>query len=347
MHLTYRNVSEAFHEMVRAVRDDVIPVARKESRFGDVLQIEEPMTITYEKPWERALNNPIRDCNPFFHVFESIWMLAGRQDVESVSLFTSKMKQFSDDGTTFHGAYGYRWRYQFGWDQLNGIIQELRDNPISRRCVLQMWDATVANPYVLRKDDFYMATHGGKDVPCNTCAYFMVNRGRLDLTVCNRSNDMILGMFGANAVHMSYLHEYIANCAGLEMGRYNQFSNNLHIYTANWKPKEWLEGEKESPTFYKSCPHKLVRDKEDFDQGCEMICQDLIDPYSYSEPYLKNVVSPMLYAFERHTQRDYSTAFFQVDMIEDEQWRWAAKAWLVRRQANWEKKNAKASTDEA
>src|SRR5690606_13885482 len=163
MHLKFRNVNDAFVGLVQGIHKKEIPTVAMSSRYGDVLRIPEPVIITYRKPRERVLFNQKRDCNPFFHLYESLWMLAGRNDVASLAYYNKRMPEFSDNGKTFHGAYGYRWRNHFGWDQLRAIVEELRTNSNSRRVVLQMWDANISN---LRDDDwfhdFYMATHGGK-----------------------------------------------------------------------------------------------------------------------------------------------------------------------------------------
>ena len=49
-----------------------------------------------------------------------------------------------------------------------------------------------------------------EEIPCNTAIYFKVREGKLNMTVSNRSNDVIWGTFGANVVHMSILQEYVA-----------------------------------------------------------------------------------------------------------------------------------------
>lgn len=50
------------------------------------------------------------------------------------------------------------------------------------------------------------------------------------MTVCCRSNDLILGAYGANIVHFSMLQEYMAGKLGKMMGSLTQLSNSLHIY---------------------------------------------------------------------------------------------------------------------
>lgn len=205
----------------------------EESRNGKVLVAPGPVCTVYRRPQERVLFSPTRDANPFFHLMESLWMLAGRNDVAYPAQFNSRLSKYSDDGKTFYGAYGYRWRAAFGYDQLLEIIAELKKNPTSRRCVLSMWNGMAefeAEDYGL-KSDLRVAGAGGKDVPCNTHAYFDARGGALNMTVCNRSNDAIWGAYGANAVHFSFLQEYMADQIGVGVGEYRQFSNNLHIYT--------------------------------------------------------------------------------------------------------------------
>jgi hypothetical protein len=129
-----RNVNSAFVQGIELIRQ--YGVARK-SRYGDVLEIPEPVTTVYEKPLERVLFDPIRDANPFFHLFESLWILAGRDDVEWLVQFNKRMAEFSDNGETFHGAYGKRLRnwngqeaggmlVKQGMDQLAEVIKLLR-----------------------------------------------------------------------------------------------------------------------------------------------------------------------------------------------------------------------------
>jgi hypothetical protein len=70
-----------------------------------------------------------------------------------------------------------------------------------------------------------------KDVPCNTHIYFKVRNGILHMTVCCRSNDIIWGLYGANAVHFSVLHEYMAARVGVRVGFYHHLSDSYHAYT--------------------------------------------------------------------------------------------------------------------
>ena len=112
------------------------------SRAGGTLEYPEPVCTVYERPLERVLFDAVRDANPFFHLMESLWMLAGRRDVAWLARFNQRMATYSDDGVVFNAAYGYRWRRQFDLhtadgegitDQLGVIARMLRADPDSRR----------------------------------------------------------------------------------------------------------------------------------------------------------------------------------------------------------------------
>lgn len=215
MEICANNVNGVFAKTIPALRDNGV---LETSRNGAVIVMPSPTLIQYNMPMERVLFSPKRDANPFFHLMESLWMLAGRNDVAWPQFFNKRFAEYSDDGETVHGAYGHRWRVLFDQDQLSEIVNELRKSPDSRRAVLQMWDC-----------DYDLAKQG-KDVPCNTHAYFDLRGGVLNMTVCNRSNDAVWGAFGANVVHFSILQEYMAAWLNVRMGVYRQFTNNLHAY---------------------------------------------------------------------------------------------------------------------
>lgn len=203
------------------------------SRGGAVRVVPDTVAIETEHPIARVLFDPVRDANPFFHLCESVWMLAGNNDVAFPAEFVGRMREYSDDGETLHGAYGRRWRdwSGIGLDQLREVGAMLRDDPNTRRAVIGFWDP--------RLDLERAATEGSRDVPCNLTATFQAAPGwrdqwstpRIDMTVLQRSGDAIWGVTGANAVHLSYLHEYVTRLAGGWQGRMRQVVVNLHAYT--------------------------------------------------------------------------------------------------------------------
>jgi Thymidylate synthase len=211
-----RNVHAVLPEISAAI---MMRGVERTSRNGPVLVFPTPVTIRYCKPMERVVFWPQRNANPFLHLFEALYHIAGRNDVPFLQQFVGRMADFSDDGKSFHGSYGHRWRLAYGKDQLHFIIKGLTKNKDCRRQVLQIWDAELD----LGRDS--------KDLPCNcTCTFQVNSAGLLDLVVFNRSNDLLLGATGVNAVQFSVLQEFIASCINVPVGQYWQVSANMHAY---------------------------------------------------------------------------------------------------------------------
>lgn len=217
MHIAVTNASHALSEGLAILQEHGHD---RPSRNGPVTAMDEPMTVSYMEPTQRVVFAPERDANPFFHLFECLWMLQGKRTVAPVAQFVPGMRNYSDDGHVFNAAYGHRWRRHFGRDQISWAIEELRreGGADDRRVYLGIWDA--------RNDH-----KPSLDKPCNVGLSFRVrSTGRLDMTVFNRSNDLVLGLAGANVVHMSFLHELVALASGHPLGTYHQVSNDLHMY---------------------------------------------------------------------------------------------------------------------
>jgi len=260
---------------------------RHHSRNGPILVCPWPVITVFHKPIERVLFNRERDANPFFHLFEAIWMLAGRNDVTFVSQFVERMKEYSDDGETLEGAYGYRWRNWWRKDQLLEIIYQLQQDPDSRRAVLTMWDVA----------DLFAES---KDKPCNTHIYFRIVYGKLDMSVCNRSNDIIWGLYGANTVHLSILHEFIASAVGVDLGIYCHFSNNFHLYPGAVPYRDILAGgidDLYNPNRDDSVEtHGLFGEPKDYQtflDNCEAVCDDPKNAMYMNGVFFPHIVYPM------------------------------------------------------
>ena len=342
MHLKVENVHLAYPRVLDALERHGI---RRESRNGPVIRFPEPMTIEYLNPTQRVCLWPERDANPFFHLIESLWMLEGRNDVAQMSRIVKNMESFSDDGETFHGAYGFRWRHQFRFDQLRDIADCLQENPDDRRCVLGMWDPAV---------DLGRA---GKDFPCNVMATFEIDHdGRLNMSVFNRSNDIVWGALGANAVHFSVLQEYMAAWIGVPVGRYFQISTNLHAYLDTleqveslsdhidplvpYKPHNPLEGLGKLPLV--NSPIEIWdRDLHTYWKTMDTIGPGSMDPMLFNDPFFAEVVQPLTmahYVFKRlRGEEKYLESLPLAERIADEAWRIACVQWIERRHQKWQR----------
>lgn len=325
-----RNVNDALIKGVILLADNRCLV--KMSRAGEVREWPEPVATVYKRPMEKVLWSSARAANPFFHFFEAMWMLNGGKDVEFVQRLLPRMAEYSDDGVIMQGAYGFRWREWFDFDQLDVIVKLLLRDLSTRRAVLQMW-----SPNDLLRID-------SKDIPCNTAVYFKVRDRKLDMLVSNRSNDMLWGAYGANAVHMAFLLEYVSDKIGVPPGIYTQVSDSFHIYTTGPGGKVWarmMKDETYESDYYHTflisgqnspLPVTPMRAQEagwDDDRRTffELVeCDDLADADSFVTFWWKHVATPLWRAF---ALRDASC----LSMCKAPDWRVAGYRWFAQQES--------------
>ena len=312
--LMYSDVNEAYSDMQA---NKMHFCEREETRNGPALAYQGPVLISHVMPYRRVLFDPVRDANPFFHYMEAIWMLAGSENVDFPAQFAKQIKEYSDDGVTLNGAYGFRWFYHWE-DQVGEIIEMLRKDSKTRRAVLTMWDP-----------QFDLGS-SSKDIPCNTHVYFRQVDGRLDMTVCNRSNDLVWGALGANVVHMSILQEYIAHAADLPVGTYHQFTNNLHVYEG-WEdkfsptPSRWYQT-RPALARWSFSPSTLP-----YHEAQRFVEEGLDTSEPYTCRILRDNAQHMAMAWLAHKDGDDNLALHHVSNIYDEDWQEGCRLWITRR----------------
>lgn len=292
---------------------------REDSRNGPVIVAPGPVVTTHTNPARRVMYNPGRDANPAFHLIEAMWMLGGGRRAHIPALFNARFKEYAEEDTdVVHGAYGWRWRCHFGYDQIESIITELREKPASRQAVLAMWDPMAD----MRANK--------RDIPCNTHIYFDLRGGVLNMTVCCRSNDMLWGAFGANLVHMSMLQELIASAVGAPMGVYRQFSNNFHAYVNLPQFQFLMENSHRFYFPYLEIPGWTVFPMIAHGEDYKMFLQDCgrLGLGDYKTTFFRNVVEPIYSAF---LTRKTSKLLTSVEPNCD--WAIAFNQWVERRHA--------------
>lgn len=315
-----------------------------------------PVSTVYECPWEMVLHCPIRNANPFFHLFEALWILAGRRDVLTLSRFNTAMNRFSEDGVNFHAAYGYRLRAHFGRspdemdppiDQITEVVRLLSADPDTRRAVLTIWDPSLD----LNKES--------NDIPCNSMVFLKLRDNRLNLTVLCRSNDIIWGCYGTNCVQFAMIQQRIAMELGCGLGTLTQVSDSFHAYIErpDWEPlfnahvlEHVSRGSAQLP--YIGQPQPLFGSHNLFEQDNKALIRIISqrfthpDPTAFTDPFIRNVALPMLYMWEYHerwrasgkpvdrawTQDCIGSAMALTNNPEND-WLRAGAAWIERHQS--------------
>ena len=124
-------------------------------------------------------------------------------------------KEFAEKYGDLGPVYGKQWRDFFGVDQLSNVIDQIKNNPNSRRIIINAW-----NPAQLSK----MALP-----PCHAFVQFYVNDGKLSCQLYQRSADVFLGV-PFNIASYSLLTYMIAHVAGLKPGEFVHTTGDTHIY---------------------------------------------------------------------------------------------------------------------
>lgn len=226
------NFSEAYPFVNKFMMDKKPWIDSRDGKVKEMLNVK----TMIDNPYRRICGGYNRNINMFFLLAEAIWIFVGRKDVEFLTMFNKNMKNFSDDGKTFHAPYGFRLRHwgiasedKFleenlhaaqGYDQVADAIKIFAQNHNTRQVVLSIWNANL---------DLGAKT---KDIPCNDMVMLKIRNGKLITTIQNRSNDLHWGL-PTNIFQFSFLTEIIAACLGIELGTQTHNSQSLHIYEWN------------------------------------------------------------------------------------------------------------------
>lgn len=128
------------------------------------------------------------------------------------------MESISHRGNNPHSLgriYGAQWRDMNGYDQLGGIVKELRARSNSRRLIMSAW-----NP-----SEFHMMCLP----PCHVMYHFMLDGDKLSISCSQRSADTPLGV-PYNLANTALLCHLVANATGLVPGEMVWYGNDVHIY---------------------------------------------------------------------------------------------------------------------
>lgn len=223
---TYSELS--LTELELRIMEDLIK-ADPECRRGKKITEIHPVLMQLKCPDRRVFMSPFRYNNVFALIAETLWVLGGRDDMEFLSYYLPRARDWSDDGAVWKAAYGPRLRRWFGLngrsaigstvrqvDQLCMMLAELKKDLHTRRAV-----AVIHDPV---KDD-----SDTQDRPCNNWLHFMHSNGKLDMEITSRSTDFLWGS-NVNLFEWSVLHEIMAYWTKQKMGSLYFYTSSCHLY---------------------------------------------------------------------------------------------------------------------
>ena len=159
---------------------------------------------------------------PFSALGELLWYLSKNNNLDFIEYYIPKYKEDSEDGKTIHGGYGPRiFNMHEKFDQLNCVIELLKNRPNTRRAIIQIIDAKdIEKKY--------------KEIPCTCTIQFAIRNNKLNMYTSMRSNDAFIGL-PHDVFAFTMLQEIVARTLNVELGTYNHSVASLHLYDKNKK----------------------------------------------------------------------------------------------------------------
>jgi len=202
------------------------------SKFGTRMEFDLrkgfPILTTKRVPWKTVLR-------------ELLWFISGSTDNRflkdknvkiwnanaSREFLDSRGLDYSEDD--LGPVYGFQWRHfgaeyvdydtdytGKGVDQLRNIINEIIDNPTSRRLILNSWNAVDINKMALP--------------PCHVMVQFNIDNGFIDCQLYQRSGDMFLGV-PFNITSYAFLLHIIGHLTNYVPRKLVHIIGDAHIYS--------------------------------------------------------------------------------------------------------------------
>jgi thymidylate synthase len=155
-------------------------------------------------------------------IYELLWFLKGGTNVEYLQDNGVRIwNEWADDNGDLGPIYGHQWR---SWptpdgghiDQIRAVIDNIRDNPDSRRHIVSAWNVGQLDQMALP--------------PCHILFQFYVADGRLSCQLYQRSADIFLGV-PFNIASYALLTHMIAQVCDLEPGDFVHTFGDAHLYS--------------------------------------------------------------------------------------------------------------------
>jgi thymidylate synthase len=153
---------------------------------------------------------------------ELIWFLKGDTNIQYLKdNGVSIWNEWADEQGNLGPVYGSQWR---SWpapngqsiDQISQVIQQIKNNPDSRRLIVSAWNVGVIPQMALP--------------PCHAFFQFYVADGKLSCQLYQRSADIFLGV-PFNIASYALLTHMVAQVCELQVGEFIHTLGDAHLYT--------------------------------------------------------------------------------------------------------------------
>jgi len=192
------------------------------------------MYFGYHYKVDLSLGFPLLTTKKVFFnsvIRELLWYLKGETHIRNLRKHTKIWDAWTSEEKNWEigKMYGYQWVKweKFETDintgttkktyinQIENVINLIKNNPNSRRMVVTAWNPSVLNEIALPS--------------CHAFFIFNVSNGKLNCHLTQRSGDIALGI-PFNLACYATLTQMIAQETNLELGQFSHYINDAHIY---------------------------------------------------------------------------------------------------------------------
>jgi len=155
-------------------------------------------------------------------IHELLWFLKGDTNIGYLKDNNVRIwDEWADENGELGPVYGHQWR---SWpakdggtiDQISQVIEQIKNNPNSRRLIVSAWNVADVNEMALP--------------PCHCFFQFYVANGKLSCQLYQRSADTFLGV-PFNIASYALLTMMIAQVCDLKLGEFIHTLGDTHLYT--------------------------------------------------------------------------------------------------------------------
>ena len=187
-------------------------------------------------------------------IHELLWFLKGDTNIKYLKENGVRIwDEWADENGDLGHVYGYQWR---SWptpegkhiDQIKKVLNQLKDNPNSRRIIVSAWNVGEIKNMALP--------------PCHTFFQFYVSENKLSCQLYQRSADIFLGV-PFNIASYALLTMMVAQVCNFQLGDFVHTLGDAHIYTNHFEQTN-LQLSRDPKKLPKMLINKKVKDIFEF-----------------------------------------------------------------------------------
>jgi thymidylate synthase len=159
-------------------------------------------------------------------IFELLWFIKGDTNIKYLNDHEVRIwDEWADENGDLGPVYGKQWRSWEGadgktYDQLLTAINTIKNNPDSRRIIINAWNVADLDAMALS--------------PCHCLFQFYVADGKLSCQLYQRSADVFLGV-PFNIASYALLTMMMAQVCDLEYGDFVHTFGDAHLYSDHFE----------------------------------------------------------------------------------------------------------------